>query len=328
MNYTSLKECYVEEIAAIISNNYKKAGLAMPILSESFENVEMHIKMLKKYIDNDKFIVALDNGKVAGFINGFGINNFKGTVKGALSIPSFHGVGEGYDKDYLYSELYRRVCEVWVNSGCYTHCIMIYENDMDTIDTWVLNGFGKFVIDAVRPLDILDLPKIEDNISIRRAGECDLPQMADLFEGLDNHLASTPICLYNHSSESYVDEYSEWLKTEGNILWVAEKDNKIIGYIKTNTTEINIDELQDGETMGVSGAYVFPEYRGSHIMARLLNAATEWAIENGLKKCSTDFEAANIEGRRFWLKHFTPFCISMIRRVDERNHLALLSKGE
>ncbi len=30
-----------------------------------------------------------------------------------------------------------------------------------------------------------------------------------------------------------------------------------------------MDELDDGYIMGINGAYVLPEYRGQHIMARL-----------------------------------------------------------
>lgn len=220
MHYTYLKNSYVGEVANIISTNYKNARLALPILSDKYENIEMHIKQIQKYVGNNNFIVAIEANKVTGFINGFSINEFK---------------------------------------------------------------------------------------------------------GIDKHLAASPIYLHNHISENYVDEYGDWLKTEGNMLWVAEVDHKIIGYLKTNTTEINMDELDDGYTMGINGAYVLPEYRGHHIMSKLLNIATEWAISKGLKRCSTDFESANIEGRHFWLRHFTPYCYSMIRRIDERNHLNLIN---
>lgn len=325
MHYTCLKKDNIEEVAAIISNNYKNTRETLPILSDKYENIEMHIKRIEKYVDNSNFIVAIESGRVAGFINGFSIDEFKGTVKGALSLPSLHGVVDGYDKNYLYSELYRRVSDLWANSNCYTHAVMLYANDKNTIDSWVMNGFGMIVIDAVRPIEEITIPNIDDNILIRRADVSDLIDMEHLFKGLDKHLYSSPIYLYDHVSENYVLEYKGWLKTEGNILWVAEVDNKIIGYLKTNTTEINMDELDDGYTMGINGAYALPEYRGQHIMSRLLNVAIQWANTKGLKRCSTDFESANIEARRFWLKHFTPYCYSMIRRIDERNHLESLS---
>lgn len=324
MEYTYLKNSHVKEVANIIVANYKNPRVALPILSDKYEGIEMHIKRIERYVDNKNFLVAIDSGKVAGFINGFTINEFKGTAKGALSIRSLHGVAEGYDKNYLYSELYRKVSDLWLNSNCYTHGVMLYVNDKDTIDSWVMNGFGMLVIDGVRSLEKIDIPDIDDDIVIRRAEVRDLINMEYLFKGIDKHLSSPPIYLHVDTIEDYVGEYEEWLETEGNILWIAEKDNKSIGYLKTNTTEINMDELYDGHTMGINGAYVLPEYRGKHIMARLLNEAIHWATEKGLKRCSTDFESSNIEGRRFWLKHFTPYCYSVIRKIDERNHLNLL----
>jgi len=328
MYYTYLKDSHVEEIATIISTNYKNARVALPILSDKYENIEMHIKEIGKYVDNSNFVVAIESGKIAGFMSGFSINEFKGTAKGALSLPLLHGIADEYDKKYLYSELYRRASDLWVNSGCYTHAVMLYVNDKDVIDPWVMNGFGMLVIDAVRPLEEIAIPNIDNNMLIRKADITDLIGMEHLFKGIDKHLSSSPIYLYDHISENYIDEYRDWLKTEGNNLWIAEINSKIIGYLKTNTTEINMDELDDGYTMAINGAYVLPEYRGKHIMSRLLNAATNWAIEKGLKRCSTDFESANIEGRRFWLKYFTPYCYSMIRRIDERNHLNSISIGD
>lgn len=328
MYYTNLKNSHIEDVVNIIVNNYKNARLALPILSDKYENAEMHMKKIEKCVGNNSFIVAIDSDKVAGFINGFSINEFKGTAKGVLSLPLLHGIADGYDKNYLYSELYRRASDLWVNSNSYTHAVMLYVNDKNVIDSWVMNGFGMLVIDAVRSLEKIDIPNIDNNILIRKADIKDLIDMEHLFKGIDKHLSSSPIYLHDCNDENHFDEYNEWLKTENNILWVAELNNKIIGFLKTNTAEINMDELDDGYTMGINGAYVLPEYRGQHIMSRLLNVSTDWAIGNGLKRCSTDFESANMEGRRFWLKHFTPYCYSMIRRIDERNHLNLIGIGD
>lgn len=327
MHYTYLKNSHVNEIADIIYTNYKNARLELPILSDKYENIEMHLREVNKHVDDNNFIVVIDSNKVVGFMNGFGIDEFKGTAKGALSVPTLHGVADGYDKNYLYSELYRRVSDSWIDSNCYTHAVMLYVNDKDTIDSWVMNGFGMLVIDAVRPLEIIPIADIDKSISIRKADITDLVNMEQLFRALDKHLSSSPIYLYGHTIKNYIAEYEDWFKTEGNILWLAEYKNKIIGYLKTNTTEINMDELDDGYTMGINGAYVLPECRGKQIIARLLNASINWAVSNGLKRCTTDFESANVEGRYFWLKHFTPYCYSMIRRVDERNHLNLRKKG-
>lgn len=127
---------------------------------------------------------------------------------------------------------------------------MLYDNDKETIDSWVMNGFCMLVIDAVRPLEIILVANTDNDISIRKADVTDLFNMEQLFMDLDKHLESSPIYFYGHTMKNYIDEYKEWLKTEGNILWLAEDKSKIIVYLKTNTTEINMDELDDGYTMG------------------------------------------------------------------------------
>jgi hypothetical protein len=52
----------------------------------------------------------------------------------------------------------------------------------------------------------------------------------------------------------------------------------------------------------------------SNILGNVLN----WGLKNNMKRCSVDFESANIEGRKFWLKHFNPVCYSAIRKLDDR----------
>ncbi len=69
MYYTYLKDSHVEDIATIISTNYKNARVALPTLSDKYENIEMHINEIKKYVDNSNFVVAIESGKVAGFMS-------------------------------------------------------------------------------------------------------------------------------------------------------------------------------------------------------------------------------------------------------------------
>jgi GNAT superfamily N-acetyltransferase len=298
-----------------------KARKFLDLLSDKYENIQLHKNDLLKFVDNKNTLIALENGKVVGFLNAYLINEFKGTARGALSMPPLHGILDGYDKTYLYNELYRRAADLWVKNDCYTHCIVFYANDVDVIDNWFMNGFGMFVIDAVRPIEYIILSDYQEGIIFRKAEKGDLVNMIPLFQGIEKHLVDTPIFLCYHESEDYIKEYTDWLEVEGNNLWIAVKDQEFIGYLKTNTSEINLDELNDGKTMAINGAYVLPEYRGNQIMARLVNLAMKWAMDQGLSRCSTDFESANIEGRRFWLRHFIPYAYSMIRRIDERNHI-------
>jgi len=321
MHFTHLKEEYVKEVATILSNKYQTARENLSILSDKYESMERHIERISRYINHEHFLVCIEDGKIAGFINGIFIDQYKGTAKGALVLPSMHGVADGFDKLKIYNLLYREISKTWTDLGYYTHSILLYINEKEVIDTFVYNGFGMYVIDAVRSLSQIKIPDIFDDIKIRKATQNDLPKMLGLIEGINEHLKSAPIFLYHDGLENYIEEYSKWLETNDNILWIAENDKQIVGYLKTNISEINQDEQNDGQTMGINGAYVKPEMRGKYIMSRLINSALVWANEKNLIRCSTDFETANYEGSNFWLRHFTPYSYALIRRIDERNHL-------
>lgn len=186
------------------------------------------------------------------------------------------------------------------------------------MNTWAMNGFGIFVMDAVRAPE--QIPVIRDGgMEIIRAREGDIPDMLGLLEGIDKHLASPPVFLYGHRNQDYLKDYTSWIgEREGNHLWAAKLDGVMAGYLMTGLANVNMPELDDGRTMAITGAYTLPGYRGRHIMATLLDEALGWARERGLARCSVDFETANIDGRRFWLKYFTPVSCAMIRRIDER----------
>ncbi|ERJ12181.1 GNAT family N-acetyltransferase [Haloplasma contractile] len=322
MKFTNLMQDQIEDVISIVKMNYQKARENLPLLSDKYENREI-IKKIITELNPNHFIVATIDGKVVGFITAYYIDEFKGTVRGALSLPHMHGVKVGYDQSKIYNLLYKEASMRWTNKECYTHCMLVYNGDYDTLNTWFYNGFGLLVIDAVRDLNCIPLPDIKDDITIRQANPYDVPRMVSLLQGIKRHLKSAPIFLTVDDEEDsdLIKEYLDWTLKESNNLWIAEQNNQIIGYLKTNTTEINQDELQDGETLGINGAYVLPEFRGKHIMSRLINLALLWAKENGLKRCSTDFETANLEGRSYWLKHFKPYSYGLIRRIDERNHL-------
>lgn len=319
MEFDKLKQEYIEEIATIIVAKYQRSRESLPLLSVKYENKEKHMKRLEKYIDDPNFIVVIDQEEVIAFMHAFYIDEYKGTVRGALALPAMYGVKKGVDERKVYDRLYKKMSEIWANEECYTHCLLVYKSEETHLNTWFYNGFGLFVIDAVRPLELIESKPLQEGITIRQATSHDLPHMVHLIKEMNHHLMSPPIFLHHDGDDAFVQEYTEWLKIENNILWIAEQDHEIIGYLKTNTSEINQDELNDGDTIGINGAYVIPHYRGLDIMSHLINEAIAWAIEKGLKRCSTDFETANIEGRRYWLKYFTPYSYAVIRRIDERN---------
>jgi len=54
------------------------------------------------------------------------------------------------------------------------------------------------------------------------------------------------------------------------------------------------------------------------IATLLLNEIFKRAKKDDMTICCVDFESQNSEGRRFWLKYFSPICYTMMRKVDDR----------
>ena len=61
-----------------------------------------------------------------------------------------------------------------------------------------------------------------------------------------------------------------------------------------------------------------PAERSGGLATALLQHVVDWAAEQGAARISVDFETQNIDGARFWLRHFQPVAYSLLRQVDDR----------
>jgi GNAT superfamily N-acetyltransferase len=76
--------------------------------------------------------------------------------------------------------------------------------------------------------------------------------------------------------------------------------------------------VRDAATVAITGAYTEPAQRSSGVATALLQTVCTWAADQGAARLSVDFETQNIDGARFWLRHFQPVSYSLLRQVDER----------
>jgi len=87
-----------------------------------------------------------------------------------------------------------------------------------------------------------------------------------------------------------------------------------LGPAKDDVSAIIFDE----KTTSIYLAYTWEAMRGKDIATALLDHALNSARNNGYERCAVDFESMNLLGTRFWLRHFSPVCLSLLRYVDER----------
>ena len=67
----------------------------------------------------------------------------------------------------------------------------------------------------------------------------------------------------------------------------------------------------------ICGAFCLHEYRGKSIYQNLLNFTITKLKEEGYILLGVDFESFNPTAYGFWLKYFTAYTNSVVRRIDE-----------
>jgi GNAT superfamily N-acetyltransferase len=179
------------------------------------------------------------------------------------------------------------------------------------------NGFGFICIDAVRNIDPIGV-LMPGGLHICPMQVEDVEAWLPMQQGVNIHLASSPAFKPDVEHKTG-EQLAAWLDEPGHQAWIALKGKRAVGYIQCEPVEPGAAWVVQGEgSFAVNGAFVYPEERASGIAKALLSTMMLWARDAGMRHCSVDFEATNLESCNFWLRHFQPVCVSMVRRLDER----------
>ncbi len=192
----------------------------------------------------------------------------------------------------------------------------MFANDHSGLEAWHWQGFGTSVADAIRDLASVAGPGAEAEIS--QASVADLDDLGPLHLGLRRHLASAPIFL-PMTAKWDRDHYREWLAQAGAKTWLARIDGRAVAWMRAETGNEGAAELvRDEATVAITGAFTEPAQRAAGLATTLLQTCRDWAADKSAARISVDFETQNIDGARFWLRHFQPVAYSVLRQVDER----------
>ena len=114
-----------------------------------------------------------------------------------------------------------------------------------------------------------------------------------------------------------LESLKEWFSGENRHLWIAYENEMPVGFMRIQNEGESFITYHKS-IMNITGAYIIPEKRGSHIATRLVNEIQKWLLDNNYPLLGVDFESFNIKGASFWNRHFTPYTFSLSRRIDER----------
>lgn len=315
MIFEKINYNHIKEVASIALAEYsEECSVVLELPRKDY--TDLFCKMLSDMIENKLGVVALDQGKVVGFITCYGpMENFFGTVKGVFSPIHGHGAIKE-DRELIYTMLYQYAAKIWVEQGIFSHAIAVYSHNQIAIDTYFRNGFGMRCVDAIisvnsnRMLYEAKTNTVMNEISINQ-----IESILDLKNNLTLHMKNSPIFMPTQIFDSR--KFREQSIKRNSRFFTANIEGRVIGYVEIMSSGENFT-CDDEETMNICGAYIYPEYRGTGVYKNLLAYMIETIKNENYKRCGVDFESINPNADKFWLKYFTPYTYSMVRRIDER----------
>lgn len=248
-----------------------------------------------------------DGDDLIGYVCAFSFGDFRGVP---VAYSPIWGNGFAPGRESSFHDVYRELSVRWMNQGLRAHLFTTFACNSAVHHQMHWQGFGDSVSEASRPLEPIDSPLVD----VRRATPEDAATLASLGNSLIDHLAASPIFLrYPYQS---VESWQQTLANPDISVWLATIQGSEVAYLKAQSCTPDLSPaIVATDSLALSGAYCLPEHRHSGVVRTLLNAAVEFAKQHGHSRLVVDWETTNIEGSRFWLRHFTPASLSLLRVV-------------
>ncbi|MDD4125060.1 MAG: GNAT family N-acetyltransferase [Eubacteriales bacterium] len=269
---------------------------------------------LTPYAENGFSFAAFDGDTMLGFL--CSVSPFKNVfgstdVTGVFSPMGANGAA-GNNRAAIYARLYQAAGEKWVRAGASSHAICLYAHDKAAQEQFFRYGFGMRCVDAIRFMDNIEAPPC-DGYTFDELTEEDFIEVYPLDTLLNKGYAESPFFMYRES-----DDETAFLKNavcNRSIYHIAWYRRQAVAFIRA--------EL-DGETfikntpgyLHCKGLYCMPEHRGKGIGQNLLHILIQRLKKQGYTRLGVDFESINPAAYGFWLKHFTAYTHSVVRRID------------
>jgi len=315
---------HVDAASALFAAAYRKVRFGSSLLPERHEDPNSVRRFLADLAAGSVFgfeaapsVAALEGDRLVGFLAAFALPSFFGDRPGVIC-PIWANAATGVNRHEAYQWMYAQASTEWIRRGYLAHAIQLFPSDLVVSDLFFRAGFGMQVVDALRPIDGLDVTPIGTEVTIRQATRDDLPAIVAMADDLVDYLAAGPI-LSHTPRRATLESYGRWMDRRDAIFWLAEHDGLPIAYMRSEPPTPDVSFLvHDPATLSISGAWTNPEWRGRGVATMILAEILRWGDAHGYARCSVDFESANIHGSRLWLGHFEPVTYSLLRKVDER----------
>jgi ribosomal protein S18 acetylase RimI-like enzyme len=257
-------------------------------------------------------VIAVEADRLVGYLGWFVVDRFRATDRRGAYVPEWGHATAHHRQPEIYRALYRAAAEQWSAAGCGVHAITLLAHDQAAQQAWFWNGFGLAVVDAVRPMQPLEI-SCQTDLAIRKATVNDAAHLAALDAEHRQHYTRSPIFMAPRASTT-ADQFVEFVSRPKNSVWLALDREDPIGFLRCEGYELDgVAIVESDQTIGITGAYVRPAYRGRQAAAAVLDAALRDYAARGFTCCAVDFESFNPEAATFWMKYFQPVGLSVLR---------------
>jgi ribosomal protein S18 acetylase RimI-like enzyme len=316
MQITPFRTDYIDDAARLFISNFKKLRQTVPATPGNLEDPAQVAPLIKGIMESSGGVAALEHGKLIGYLGWWAIDHFRGTNRRAALVPEWaHAtvqLGMEESRPSIYRALYRAAAAHWVDAGCQTHAVTLLASDKIAERTWFWSGFGLTVIDAVRPVQPLQVPA-PSTLMIRKATLDDSHLLAQIEAEHWMHYSQPPTLMIPSAPDG-PEEFAALLSAPNNSAWLALDDGQPAGYMRFETGGHGAAQIVQAEdAFAITGAYTRPTYRGHGVAPALLDSALRDYAARGYNCCTVDFESLNPEAAAFWMKYFDPVCLSVIR---------------
>ncbi len=309
-----MDKIHVEEAAKLVSQRYQRLVVTVPALPRRYGEVRALIPFLEKIVESAPGLVALEAGRLVGFLAAWELLTFRGR-RTAFS-PEWANAAILPWSRPIYEAMYARLAGMWVEKRCAVHLISLLANDQEGMEGWYWSGFGMIAADAVR--DLTPFSCDDRNLEIRQADPQDIEQVLALDRALCRHLAGPPVFILKNSQDRRAC-YEKRLQASERSLWLAIWRGEAVAYLEIGpASEDACTIIRDERTASITAAFTLEKARGRGIAAALLNRSLAWARAHGYERCAVDFEPMNSLATCFWLRHFQLVGCTVVRRIDER----------
>jgi GNAT superfamily N-acetyltransferase len=307
----------LHDAAAVSAVSHARLRSALPFLPAR-DDERFYWKV--KWMAEHGIVLGLRrNGRLASFLGGFLIENFRNAGPGCFSPEWSNGALDQETAFSDYRALYREIASEWIRMGARLHALSVYSSEANALEALSLTGFGRITLDAARPTGeiaaLLDGRAASAGIVFRRAVSSDARSLGGLAAGLAAHIGASPVLMPDTRGPD-ADEWRSWLGEPDAVAIVAENNNGLVGFIKAQDPQFDVSDAVHAEgCLAINGMYCLPELRGRGIGTALFAALALHARKDGKPLMSVDCETTNPEAYGFWPRFFAPVSWSLERRL-------------